>query len=130
MIFSLRHREVLNSQFVNVINRPISLVLSITLLSAQGIHINPVPAKIPYCNSYPPEVVSRYCDPQFHVGENYSYIYLFNLRPNICKSRCLKNTNFISFRNHDGIDRQIKRIKDSHSEIFIFHSQLPDNSDI
>ena len=43
-------------------------------------------------NSHPLEVVSRYRDTQLQVGENYSY--LFNLRPNICESRCL-NTHFI-----------------------------------
>ena len=36
--------------------------------------------------------MSRYRDPQLHVGENYSY--LSNLGPNICKSCCL-NTPFI-----------------------------------
>ena len=38
------------------------------------------------------EVVSRYSDPQLQVVENYSYV--FNMRPNICKSWCF-NTYFI-----------------------------------
>ena len=37
-----------------------------------------------YLNFQPLEVVSRYREPQPQVVENYSY--LFNLRPNICKS--------------------------------------------
>ena len=38
-------------------------------------------------NFHPLEVVSRYRDPQLQVGEeNRAYSYLFNLRPNICKS--------------------------------------------
>ena len=45
---------------------------------------NPLPAKSSYINFHPPEVVSRHRDPQLQVGEKYSY--LFNLRPNICKS--------------------------------------------
>ena len=36
-----------------------------------------------YCLSYPLEVVSRYRDLQRQVDEN--YLYLFNLRPTICK---------------------------------------------
>ena len=35
-------------------------------------------------NSHPPEVVSRYRDPQLQVGKNYKY--LLNWRQNICKS--------------------------------------------
>ena len=44
-------------------------------------------------NYHPLEVVSRYRDPHLQVGENYSY--LCNLRPNICKLRCL-STYFVS----------------------------------
>ena len=53
---------------------------------------NPYRAKLIHLNLQPPEVVSRYRDPQPQVVENYSY--LFNLRPNIYKCWCL-NTNFI-----------------------------------
>ena len=37
-------------------------------------HINPFPAKVTYLNFHPPEVVSRYRDPQLQAGENYSYL--------------------------------------------------------
>ena len=40
---------------------------------------------------HPLEVVSRYRDPQFQVGENYSC--LFNLRPNICLNYHLFSNN-------------------------------------
>ena len=45
------------------------------------------------CNKYnlifhPPVVVSRYCDPQLQVGENYWYLF------NICKS-WFRKTYFI-----------------------------------
>ena len=49
--------------------------------------INPKSATLDEINFHPFEVVGRYSDPQLQVGENYSY--LFNLRPNICKSWCL-----------------------------------------
>ena len=54
--------------------------------------INNYPANLIYLNFYPLEVVSRYRDSQLQVCKNYSY--LFNLRPNICKSLCL-NTHFV-----------------------------------
>ena len=38
------------------------------------------------------QIVSRYRDPQFQVGANYTYVY--NLRPNICKSWYM-NTYFV-----------------------------------
>ena len=34
----------------------------------------------------PLEVVSRYRDPQPQVAENYSYFFMFDSSPNICKS--------------------------------------------
>ena len=40
-------------------------------------------AKLINLNFQPLEVVSRYSDPQPQVVENYSYMYLFNFRPNI-----------------------------------------------
>ena len=40
-----------------------------------------------------PSLLARYRDPQIQVCEKYSY--LWNLRPNICKSWCL-NTHFIA----------------------------------
>ena len=43
-----------------------------------------------YLNFHSLEVVSRYRDPQLQVSKN----YLFNLRPTICKSKCL-NSHFI-----------------------------------
>ena len=46
-----------------------------------------------YLKCHPPDVMSRYRDPQVQVGGNYSY--LFNLRPNICKCLCL-NTHYHS----------------------------------
>ena len=46
--------------------------------------LNPFLAKLSYLNVHPLEVVSRYRDPQLHVGEKFSY--LLNLTPNICKS--------------------------------------------
>ena len=46
--------------------------------------INTLMANSNKFNVHPLEVVSRYRDPQLQVGENYSY--LFDLRPNICKS--------------------------------------------
>ena len=52
--------------------------------------LNPFPAKLIYLNFHPLEVVSRYCDPQPEVAENYSC----NLNTNICKSSCL-DTHFI-----------------------------------
>ena len=61
---------------------------------------NPCPAKVIYLNFHPFEVVSRYRDPQPQVAENYSH--LFNLRPNIYKSRCL-DTHFIP-NNSDLVD--------------------------
>ena len=36
--------------------------------------VNPYPAKEIYLNFQPLEVVSRYCDPQPQVVENYSYL--------------------------------------------------------
>ena len=54
--------------------------------------LNPHPVKLIYLNFQPLEVVSRYRDPQLKMGENYAY--LFNLRSNICISRCL-NTHFV-----------------------------------
>ena len=69
-----------------------------------GQRVNPYPAKLIDLNFQPLEVVSRYCDPQLQVGEK--YLYLFNLKTNICKSWCL-NSNFIS-NNSDLISKQIK----------------------
>ena len=43
-------------------------------------------------NFHPLEVVARYHNPQLQSDENYSY--LFNVRPNICKSWCL-NAHFV-----------------------------------
>ena len=40
-----------------------------------------------YLNFHPLEFVFRYRDPQIQVSEN--YLYLFNLKPNICNSYCL-----------------------------------------
>ena len=37
-----------------------------------------------YLNFHPLEVVSRYCDPELQVAENYTNLY--NLNTNICKS--------------------------------------------
>ena len=57
---------------------------------------NPLNAEIKNLNFHPLEAVSRYRDPQLQVAEN--YLYLFNLRPNICKAWCL-NTHFIPNKN-------------------------------
>ena len=46
--------------------------------------LNPYPAKLIYFNFQALEVVSRYRDSQPQMLEKYSYLY--NLRPNICKS--------------------------------------------
>ena len=46
--------------------------------------LNPWNAKFINLNFHPLEVVSHYRDPQHQVGEY--YLYLFNLKPNICKS--------------------------------------------
>ena len=54
--------------------------------------VNPYPAKLNLYNFQSPEVVSRYCDPQSQVVEN--YWYLFNLGTNIWNSWCL-DTYFI-----------------------------------
>ena len=54
--------------------------------------INPFPAELNNLNFHPLEVVARYRDPQLQVGGNYSCSV--NLRPIICKYRCL-NTNLI-----------------------------------
>ena len=54
-------------------------------------YLNALHAKLFYFNFHPLEVVSRYRDPHFQVGENYSY--LFNLRPNFYKYWCL-DTHF------------------------------------
>ena len=62
---------------------------------------HPFHTKLAYFNFYPPEVVSRYRDPQLQVGENYTY--LFNLGPNICKYWCL-GTYFIP--NNSGLTCQ------------------------
>ena len=43
--------------------------------------VNPLPATSSYLNFRPDEVVSRYRDPQYLVGENYSYLYLFLYKP-------------------------------------------------
>ena len=40
-------------------------------------NFNSYPAKIIYLNFHPLEVVSRYCDPQLQVAENYSYLLKF-----------------------------------------------------
>ena len=39
---------------------------------------NPYPAKVIYLNFHPPELVSRYRDPQPQVVENYSYFLIRN----------------------------------------------------
>ena len=44
-------------------------------------------AKLSYLNFNQLEVVSRYSDRQFQIGDNYSYS--FNVRPKIWKSLCL-----------------------------------------
>ena len=62
------------------------------LLGNKNLNINPYPAKLIYLNFQSLEVVSRYCDPQLQVAEN--YWYLLNLSTNICKSWCL-DTHFI-----------------------------------
>ena len=64
---SVYHRITLYTHFLIVVAR-----------------LNPQSAKLHKLNFQPLEVVSRYRDPQLQVGENYSY--LFNWRPNICKS--------------------------------------------
>ena len=64
-------------------------------------HVNPYPAKLIYSIFPPIKVVPRYCDPQFQVGENYSYF--FNLRYIFCKFWCL-NTLFLPNIN-DLIDK-------------------------
>ena len=69
-------------------------------------HDNPLSADLNHLNSHPPEIVSRYRDPQLQVGEN--YLYLFNLIPNICKSWCL-NAHFVP--NSCDFDSQMKQIK-------------------
>ena len=51
--------------------------------------------KLNNVNFYPFEVVSCYRDPQFQVGDNYSFS--FNLRPNIFKS-CFFLRYFLCFR--------------------------------
>ena len=51
-----------------------------------------------YLNFQPLEVASRYRDPKPQVVEKYSY--LFSLRPNMCKYRCLNN-HFIT--NNSGL---------------------------
>ena len=63
----------------------VHVILSILSLIAHFIFflicyhcINASPAKLSYLNFHPFEIVSRYRDSQFQVGENYSY--LFNLR--------------------------------------------------
>ena len=55
--------------------------------------VNPFPLSyLTYLNFHPHEVVSLYSYPKLQIGEN--YLYLFNLKPNICKSWCL-STHFI-----------------------------------
>ena len=61
------------------------------------VNVNPLLAKFSYLNFHPPEVVFPYRNPNFQVGEDYSY--LFNLRSNISKSFYL-NTHLIP-NNHD-----------------------------
>ena len=55
-------------------------------MDIQGLELyyNPNTAKLNNLNFHPLEVVSRYRDPQFQVGGNYSYLY--NLNQNICQS--------------------------------------------
>ena len=60
----------------------------------------PYHTKLIYLNCHPLER-----DPQLQVGENYSY--LFDLRPNICKSWCL-NTQFVP--NKKQIDNDFSRV--------------------
>ena len=50
------------------------------------VKVNPSPIKLSYryLNFHPLEVVSRYCDSQLHVNEN--YLYLSNLGSSICES--------------------------------------------
>ena len=62
--------------------------------------INRYPAELIYLNFHPLEVASRYRDPQLQVAEKYSY--LFNFRPNICKSWWL-DAYFIPY-NTDLVD--------------------------
>ena len=38
---------------------------------------NHYPAELNNLNFHPLEVVSRYRDPQLHVGENYAYLFIF-----------------------------------------------------
>ena len=48
-----------------------------TMLNNRFIRFNQLPAKLPYLNCHPLEMVSRYREPQLQVGKKYSY--LFNL---------------------------------------------------
>ena len=50
-----------------------------------------LPVRLSYLNVHPLEVVSRQRDPQFQIGENYSY--LFSLTPSA--SRCIKASFYI-----------------------------------
>ena len=59
---------------------------------------------------HPIEVVSCYREPQLQVGE--SYLYLFNLRPSVCKSLCL-STHCIP--NDNDLNLLIKHIKNDYN---------------
>ena len=45
-----------------------------------GLHVIPLPAKLSNLNLHPFEVVSRYRDPHFRVGENYPYLQILMFR--------------------------------------------------
>ena len=68
-------------------NLSLSVGNDICFLHHSAICPDPLTAKVNNLNFHPRKVVSRYRDPQLHVGENYSYLFYF--RPNICKSRYL-----------------------------------------
>ena len=53
--------------------------------------VNPYPAQVIALNNHPLEVGSRYSEPKWGGGGNYSH--LCNLRPNICKSEFIWKMN-------------------------------------
>ena len=54
--------------------------IDVTLVYMEGAYIISLyPAKLVYLNFHPLEVVSRYPDPQLQVGENYSYLFWFEM---------------------------------------------------
>ena len=91
-IIFLLNIEMINWCFFIYIKPSLMLLRFNTVGASRKLTFSLLTAKLFNLNFHPPEVVSRWCDPQLQVSENYSY--LTKWRSTLFKS-CWSMTHFI-----------------------------------